>query len=266
MTTTNEETTAPRDPKPAGNRRVTGLVAGALTDVGKVREINQDSLTADPERGLYVVADGMGGHLAGEKASLCAVETISTLLTGEAIDQAAEGDLPRVIQQAIQEANRVIVNASLQDASMRGMGTTAVVAVTCEAAVYLGHIGDSRAYLLTQDAISQITEDHSVVAQLLRARAITPQEAQRHPYRNVITKCLGMQMEVEADTLVVDWKPGDRLLLCSDGLSGLVADEEMLAIANAAPDLQVACERLVALANERGGHDNITVILLRNAG
>lgn len=266
MTTTNEETTAPRDPQPAAYQRATGLIAGSLTDVGRVREINQDCLATDPARGLYVVADGMGGHLAGEKASLCAVETISNMLTCEAIDQAPDGDLAKVIQDAIQEANRVIVHASLQDASMRGMGTTAVVAVTCQESVYLGHIGDSRAYLLTQDAIAQITEDHSVVAQLLRARAITPQEAQRHPYRNVITKCLGMQMEIEADTLVVAWNPGDRLLLCSDGLSGLVADEEMLAIANEVEDPQVACERLVALANERGGQDNISVILLRNAG
>lgn len=264
MTTTNEETMASQEPGSPTIKRAVGLKVGSLTDVGRVREINQDSLTADPERGLFIVADGMGGHLAGEKASMSAVETIGGCLTCEAMDQAPDGDLLAVIQDAIQAANRIIVQASLQDASMRGMGTTATVAVTTETSVYLGHIGDSRAYLMSADAIEQVTEDHSVVAQLLRARAITPQEAQRHPYRNVITKCLGMQMEVEADTRLVAWNPGDRLLLCSDGLSGLVADEEMLAVVNEIAEPQAACERLVAMANERGGYDNITVILLQN--
>lgn len=255
---------ASQDPGSSTQKRAVGLKVGSLTDVGRVREINQDCLTADPERGLFVVADGMGGHLAGEKASMSAVETIGALLTSEALDAALAGDLEALLQDVIQAANRIIVQASMQDASMRGMGTTATLAVTTETGVYLGHIGDSRAYLLTPDAIEQVTEDHSVVAQLLRARAITPQEAQRHPYRNVITKCLGMQMEVEADTRLISWNPGDRLLLCSDGLSGLVLDEEMLAVVNECSDPQEACERLVAMANERGGFDNITVILLQN--
>lgn len=255
---------ASQEPGSPSIKRAVGLKVGSLTDVGRVREINQDCLTADPERGLFIVADGMGGHLAGEKASMSAIETIGGYLTCEAIDHAADGDLLGVIQAAIQSANRIIVQASLQDASMRGMGTTATVAVTTEAGVYLGHIGDSRAYLMSAEAIEQVTEDHSVVAQLLRARAITPQEAQRHPYRNVITKCLGMQMEVEADTRLVSWNPGDRLLLCSDGLSGLVGDEEMLSVVNEIAEPQAACERLVAMANERGGYDNITVILLQN--
>jgi protein phosphatase len=263
VTTTNEETKASQGSASDGSCRIpTDLKVGSLTDVGRVREINQDCLTADPVRGLFIVADGMGGHLAGEKASLCAVETIGSMLTESALTEAADEDLLRVVQEAIQAANRVIVQASLQDSSMRGMGTTATVAVACDEAVYLGHIGDSRAYLMTGGTIEQVTEDHSVVAQLLRARAITPQEAARHPYRNVITKCLGMQMEVEADTRLVQWGPGDRLLLCSDGLSGLVSDEEILKLASEHDEPQVACETMVALANERGGYDNISVILL----
>lgn len=253
---------APRDP---GMQRATGLKCGSLTDVGRVREINQDCVTADPQRGLFIVADGMGGHLAGEKASLSAVETISATLTDEVIVAGLAEDLQAAILEAFQHANRNIVQASLQDASMRGMGTTATMAVTCTNALYLGHIGDSRAYLMSGDRIEQVTEDHSVVAQLLRARAITPQEAARHPYRNVITKCLGMQMEVEPDTCMVPWTAGDRLLLCSDGLSGLVTDDEMLQLASAEEDPQEACVKLVALANERGGYDNISVILLQNA-
>ena len=236
------------------------LRVGSLTDVGKVREINQDYLATKPEHGLFIVADGMGGHLAGEKASQGAVEAITRALTPEAL-AGADGAMADLIQSAIQEANREIVQASLQDSSMRGMGTTATVAVIVAEKVYVGHIGDSRAYHIRGSEIVQITEDHSVVAQLLRARAITPAEAQRHPYRNVITRCLGMQMEIEADTFEVDWLPGDHLLLCSDGLSGLVSDPEMAQIANES-DPQEACERLVALAMERGGYDNITVVLL----
>jgi protein phosphatase len=238
-----------------------GLRVGSLTDVGKVREINQDYLASDPDHGLFIVADGMGGHLAGEKASQGAVEAITRALTPDVL-AAANGSMSDLIQSAIQEANREIVQASLQDSSMRGMGTTATVAVTVADKVYVGHIGDSRAYHLRGGEIVQITEDHSVVAQLLRARAITPAEAQRHPYRNVITRCLGMQMEIEADTFEVDWQIGDRLLLCSDGLSGLVSDEEMAKITVEFPEPQAACERLVALALERGGYDNVTVVLL----
>lgn len=242
---------------------VCSLRVGCLTNVGKVRDINQDSFATDLERRLFVVADGMGGHLAGEKASQSAVEVISSVLGQSAVD-AESGEVLGVIQQAIQEANRQIVRASLKDSAMRGMGTTATVAVAGDTIVYLGHIGDSRAYLIRPPVIEQITEDHSVVAQLLRARAITAQEAQRHPYRNVITRCLGMQMEVEADTREVRWQKGDRLLLCTDGLSGLVTDEELLKEVSSAVEPQDACDRLVSMAMERGGYDNITVILLFN--
>lgn len=238
---------------------------GCLTNVGKVRDINQDSYTTDLERRLFVVADGMGGHLAGEKASQSAVEVISSVMNESPVALGQESDaILELIQKAIQEANREIVRASLKDATMRGMGTTATVAVADDAIVYLGHIGDSRAYLIRPPVIEQVTEDHSVVAQLLRARAITLQEAQRHPYRNVITRCLGMQMEIEADTRQIRWQKGDRLLLCTDGLSGLVSDEELLAEVSSAHDPQVVCETLVSMAMERGGYDNITVIVLFN--
>ena len=263
MTTTNEETTAAPDPFANSQGEDRSFPFGCLTDVGRVREINQDSVSSDSRRGLFVVADGMGGHLAGEKASISAVETIDSLLTLEAL-KVNPNDLPRLIRDAVQAANRVIVQASLSDASMRGMGTTATLAVARPDMVVVGHIGDSRAYLLTSQGIDQVTEDHSVVAQLLRARAITPQEALRHPYRNVITKCLGMQMEVEVDITTVRWGAGDALLLCSDGLSGLVSDEEMHQVVYASPSPQQACERLVELANERGGHDNISVVIFHH--
>lgn len=209
-----------------------------------------------------MVADGMGGHLAGEKAAQSAVEVVSALVCEEG---APNGDVLAMITRAIQEANRQIVQASLQDSSMRGMGTTATVAVAQGNTLYFGHVGDSRAYVLRQNGttIEQVTEDHSVVAQLLKAGAITSQEAAHHPYRNVITRCLGMQMDVEADTCALPWQPGDSLLLCTDGLSGLVSDEEMLAMATGDSDPQDACQKMLDLAMARGGYDNITVVLLQ---
>jgi protein phosphatase len=178
--------------------------------------------------------------------------------------EARNGDLLGLLRRAIQEANRQIVQASLQDSSMRGMGTTATVAVADGDTLYIGHVGDSRAYVIRQaKEIEQVTEDHSVVAQLLKAGAITPQEAAHHPYRNVITRCLGMQMDVEADTNTVLWQPGDSLLLCTDGLSGLVSDEEMLAMSNEDGDPQDSCQKMLDLAMARGGYDNITVVLIR---
>jgi protein phosphatase len=239
------------------------LRVGSLTDIGKVREINQDSFSVDEGKGLFIVADGMGGHAAGEKASQTAVQIITERLGG-LVGNSTNGQLLDALQTAIQDANREIINASMEDASMRGMGTTATVLVTKSNQLYVGHVGDSRAYLIRNRRIDQITEDHSIVAQLVRARAITPQEAARHPYRNVITRCLGMQVEVEADTQQRELKGGDRLLICSDGLSGLVSDDEMLQMVLSSDDPQKTCQDLVNLALERGGSDNITVVLIFN--
>jgi protein phosphatase len=239
------------------------LRVGSLTDIGKVREINQDSYAVDEGQGLFIVADGMGGHAAGEKASQTAVQIISERLAPQ-VSAATNGQLLDGLQTAIQDANREIINASMDDASMRGMGTTATVLVTKGNQLYVGHVGDSRAYLIRNRRIDQITEDHSIVAQLVRARAITPQEAARHPYRNVITRCLGMQVDVEADTQQRELKAGDRLLICSDGLSGLVSDDEMLQMVLSSDDPQKTCVDLVNLALERGGSDNITVVLVYN--
>ncbi len=234
------------------------LRLGCVTDVGKVRDINQDCFAIDLERGLVMVADGMGGHLAGEKAAQSAVEVVSALLSEQ---DPRQGDVQANIQRAVQEANRQIVQASMSDASMRGMGTTATVAIVDGEHVFLGHVGDSRAYLVRDGIIEQITEDHSVVAQLLKAGAITAQEAAHHPYRNVITRCLGMQLDVEADTGAVPWKAGDRLVLCTDGLSGLVSDEEIARMACEDEEPQDACQKMLDLAMSRGGYDNITVVM-----
>jgi protein phosphatase len=183
----------------------------------------------------------------------------------ETTKAASVGDSFKAADSADDEAKlNDFINASMEDSSMRGMGTTATVLVTKSNQLYVGHVGDSRAYLIRNRRIDQITEDHSIVAQLVRARAITPQEAARHPYRNVITRCLGMQVEVEADTQQRELKSGDRLLICSDGLSGLVSDDEMLQMVLSSDDPQKTCQDLVNLALERGGSDNITVVLIFN--
>lgn len=232
---------------------------GSLTDIGKVREINQDAYAVDASLGLYLVADGMGGHAAGERASQTAAEIIR-----ERIAQAGDANETEALTLAIQDANRQIIDDSEADESLRGMGTTATVILHRGTRVYVGHVGDSRAYLIRNRRIDQITEDHSVVAQLVRARAITPQEAARHPYRNVITRCLGMNRELEVDTLSRELKPGDRLLICSDGLSGPVSDDEMLQQVLGHADPQESCRALVELALERGAPDNVTVVILAN--
>ena len=235
---------------------------GSLTDIGRVREINQDSIAVEPDEGLFIVADGMGGHAAGEKASQTAVQIICERLASA--KTLANGALLDTLQTAIQDANRTIIQTSMDEPTMRGMGTTATVIVTHGNQIYVGHVGDSRAYLVRNRRIDQLTEDHSIVAQLVRARAITPQEAARHPYRNVITRCLGMQAEVEADTQQREFKPGDRVLMCSDGLSGLVSDDEMLQHILSSDDPQKTAQDLVNLANSRGGSDNISVVLIYN--
>jgi serine/threonine protein phosphatase PrpC len=239
------------------------LRVGSLTDIGKVREINQDSYAVDLDQGLFVVADGMGGHAAGEKASQLAVQVIEERLDAATIGSDEE-ELQSHIQTAIQEANRQILSMSMEEPSMRGMGTTATVLVTRGNQLYVGHVGDSRAYIVRNRRIDQLTEDHSIVAQLVRARAITPQEAARHPYRNVITRCLGMNADLEADTYHRELKPGDRLLICSDGLTGLVSDDEMLQHVASSDDPQKACQELVNLTLERGANDNVTVVLIYN--
>lgn len=246
--------------------------AAGLTDIGKVRSINQDSFHLLEDNNIYIVADGMGGHAAGDQASRIAVKTITEILSAyDFATEALEGEEPdasmsveELIRYALQEANEQILLASLSNQHLQGMGTTAIVGVEYRGSLYVGHIGDSRTYLIREQQLSQITEDHSVVQQLVKAGAISEEEAQVHPYKNVITRCLGMQANVEPDTLELVLQAGDRILMCSDGLSNMVSDQTMQDYVNQYADPKEACEKLVALANENGGTDNITVVLLYN--
>ena len=244
--------------------------AAGLTDIGKVRSINQDSFHLLEDKQVYIVADGMGGHAAGDQASRIAVKTIAEILSNydfsqdDVEDETESGmSVEELIRYALQEANEQILLASLSNQHLQGMGTTAIVAVENKGSLFVGHIGDSRTYLTRESQISQITEDHSVVQQLVKAGAISEEEAQVHPYKNVITRCLGMQANVEPDTLELVLQPGDKVLMCSDGLSNMVSDKQMEEMVNQNTP-EEACQKLVDLANENGGTDNITVVLLYN--
>lgn len=244
--------------------------AAGLTDVGKVRSINQDSFEIVEDKHIYIVADGMGGHAAGDQASRIAVKTILEILTAYDFGSESSGEddtengmsVEELVRYALQEANEQILLASLSNQHLQGMGTTAIVTVENKGNLFVGHIGDSRTYLIRNQQLTQITEDHSVVQQLVKAGAISEEEAQVHPYKNVITRCLGMQANVEPDTLEMPLQSGDRVLMCSDGLSNMVSNQVMQQIVNDNPDPLPACEKLIALANENGGTDNITVVLL----
>lgn len=228
------------------------------TDVGRVRKQNEDSVYAADAQRLFAVADGMGGHRAGEVASSMAVEALRARL------QARQPDL-RLMRQAFEEANLRISCAAEKDERLQGMGTTMTALWQTERSVLIAHVGDSRVYLLRGGRLRQVTDDHSVVAELLRCGLITPQEARRHPYRNVITRSLGSAPTVEVDLLEREREPGDLWLLCTDGLSNMLTDREMEALlVSLSP--QKAADALMQKALEAGGTDNITLILAWNDG
>jgi protein phosphatase len=245
-----------------------GVAVTGLTDLGRKRPINEDSHawwvpqteTERLRRGiLLVVADGMGGAQAGEKASRLAVETVIRRYTS------GNGDEPLVdLRQAIEAANDTIYQESRSDPSLAGMGTTCTAVVLCGDDALIAHVGDSRAYLIREGQIRQLTQDHSLVAHLIERGQITPEQARVDPRRNVVTRSVGVGPDVEVDVecLKALLLPGDEILLCSDGLHGLLTDRELADIVSG-EDLGHASRDLIELANQRGGHDNITVILAR---
>ena len=223
---------------------------GAATDIGQVRDGNEDSyLLLEP---LFAVADGMGGHLGGEVASNLALETIRDAFT------AGEGSL---VDQ-VTSANRVVFERSQSDREVRGMGTTLTAALVEGAQVRLVHVGDSRCYLLRDGDLHMLTKDHTVVAKMVEEGEITAAEAENHPHRNIVTRVLGVESSVEVDEGILDLKDGDRLLLCSDGLTGMVSHGTIESVLRDEADPQRAVERLVRDANDAGGVDNITAVLL----
>jgi PPM family protein phosphatase len=239
------------------------IVATVQTDVGCVREINEDSgrllRPSDPAQlstkgTLLVVADGMGGHSAGEVASQMAADVVSRLY----YESAAEPG--EALKRAVEEANRRIHAAAAADESKRGMGTTCTALSLCGGLAYAAHVGDSRLYMLRAGQLYQLSEDHSAVNEMVKLGLITKEQARTHEDKNVILRALGTSPEVEVSVIEpFGVRVGDQYLLCSDGLYDLVVDDEVASMLASAEDVHAAGERLIALARERGGHDNITV-------
>jgi protein phosphatase len=221
------------------------------SDTGRKRRRNEDAYVVQPP--LFAVADGMGGAQAGEVASRLAVEALAD-------DGGGTGGESRVLE-LIQEANRRVYEHQGSNSDTSGMGTTMTVALVEDAVVTIGHVGDSRAYLVRDGAVDQLTEDHSLVAELIRSGKLSPEEAESHPQRSVITRALGSDPDVDVDTFTVEAHPGDVFLLCSDGLTSMVGDESILeAVEGHRGDLDGAASELVRRANRAGGEDNITVV------
>jgi serine/threonine protein phosphatase PrpC len=232
---------------------MTVLRSTAFTDTGRKRRRNEDSFVCEPP--LFAVADGMGGAQAGEIASRLAAGSLT-----HSEPSAAPGQ-ERVVAM-IQEANRSVYERASEDEAVSGMGTTMTIALVDEDNVCIGHVGDSRAYLVRDGRLEQLTEDHSLVAELVRSGKLSPEEAETHPHRSVITRALGTDPEVEVDSFCVASKSGDVFMLCSDGLTSMVHDEAILsAVEEHRGDLDSAAARLVEEANRAGGEDNITVVL-----
>ncbi len=233
----------------------------AETNPGRKRRRNEDSFVCDPP--LFAVADGMGGAQAGEVASSLAAEALKV---GNTMDTLA-GDGERRVTELIQEANRRVHQRALEDETASGMGTTMTVALFQDGgAVTIGHVGDSRAYRLRDGALEQLTEDHSLVAELVRRGELSPEEAEAHPQRSVITRALGTEPDVDADTFTLQAREGDLFLLCSDGLTTMVDVETVKGIIEQhRQDLHAAARALIKEANDRGGDDNITTVLFEVA-
>ncbi len=232
--------------------------AAGATDVGQVRANNQDSYHVGDS--VFAVADGMGGHLAGEVASATALEPV-TGLDGRVF---ADGETAvNALEDAVVEANRLVSTKAASDASYRGMGTTLTVALFEGQRVHIGHVGDSRAYLLRDGQLTQITRDHTLVQHLIDEGQITPEEAATHPQRSIVTRAIGVSGEIEVDAHTLDIEEGDAILLCSDGLTGHVGDDDLATALQNGTDARATVESLIAKANAAGGSDNITVVLLR---
>ena len=234
--------------------KILTVTAGAATDPGMVRVGNEDAYLVAPP--IYVVADGMGGHRAGEVAARLAVTALST----RGPDIAAGG--ADALIDAMHEANGIILRSSQEDERLRGMATTCTAAVVRGRVARIAHVGDSRAYLFHEGRLSQLTDDHSVVAQLVREGYLTPDEASVHPRRNVIMRALGSIEDVEIDTTEAILDAGDRLLLCSDGLTNCLDDPAIAAVLGDGLEAQSTAARLVERANAAGGPDNITVVVV----
>lgn len=234
----------------------------SMTDVGMVREVNEDTVFVSNTPignlpNLLVVADGMGGHKAGDYASHCAVDIVKGRIAGT-----TEQNPEVMIKEAIAEANRTLLEKAKSDAGLRGMGTTLVVATVIDKTLYFANVGDSRLYLLNRD-IKQLSRDHSLVQEMVRLGGINEEEAKNHPDKNIITRAVGAREKLEIDFYEYRLKRGDTILMCTDGLSNMVEDEEIFRIVKSSRDVVEAVEKLIERAKVNGGKDNIGVVVAK---
>lgn len=234
------------------------MLAWAQTDIGMVRETNEDSFVCQPP--LFLVADGMGGHVAGEVASRLAAETIAKHIAASA----AVADYRKLLAEAIGKANTLIHRMALENSDYAGMGTTVTAAFITGSQLVWGHVGDSRLYLLRAGELRQLTEDHSLVGELLKKGSITTDEALQHPHRNILTRAVGTNERTKVDTGCLALAAGDRLLLCTDGLTNMVDDEAIKTLM--AADGDGVADELVSKAKAAGGLDNITALVVAYGG
>lgn len=242
-----------------------------LTDIGRRRQVNEDAFFFDDALGLYVVADGMGGHAAGEIASAEAVDTVHGMVRrgAPALERLAQGDTSedavrqaiRVLESAVQAATYMVFGIAQHEPDRQGMGTTLSALAICGRFGITAQVGDSRVYMVRDGKAALLTEDHTLVAWQLKQGIITEEEAAVSPHRNVITRAVGSRDYVQVDTRFFECKPGDSYLLCSDGLHGYVKDEELPRIVELGPE--IATQRLIEMANQRGGRDNITAVVVK---
>ncbi len=241
-------------------RKPVNIKFSAKTDVGKKRKLNEDSFCAAGDLGLFLVADGMGGHLAGEIASQIAVEITKMSLS----DWLKKGPPnSEIFVKAIQLANKGVFEMAEKGQGMKGMGTTIAGILICNGGFATANVGDSRIYRIRNNSIEQLSKDHSMVSMQLSMGLITAEEAKKSAYKNVITRAIGTAQAVEVDTRDEEAMKDDVILICSDGLSSLAEDKDMLDIINRCNDLDNACEELIGLANFNGGDDNITTVLVK---
>lgn len=238
------------------------MKAFSITNIGMQRKVNQDYVYCNKEAvgglpNLFIVADGMGGHKAGDFASKCCVESMVDTIKDDTLRSPVS-----ILEHAIQKANNIVLAESQNHIEYEGMGTTVVVATIVDHILHVGNIGDSRLYVI-RDRIEQITEDHSLVESMVRTGEIMPEDARFHPNKNIITRALGTNTEVKADFFEVELDEEDTVLLCSDGLSNMVDDLEIQRVVKESSDVETASEALVELANQNGGADNIAIVMIQ---
>lgn len=239
------------------------MIAGAVTHTGRVRTGNEDAYYLPGQvEGLYVVADGMGGHNAGEVASRLAVAGAVM----EIRDESDRQDVPGMLSKVVQRVNEMVYAKGESNRSMSGMGTTLTLALFEGGKLYVAHVGDSRAYLLRGGEFAQITRDHTLLQELLLMGELSREEAQSYPHRHVITRALGTEFDIEPDIFERDVSGGDALLICSDGLTDHVEDQEIGDILKSGGEPQSQCDHLLDLALSRGGKDNITIVIVHLEG